>query len=274
MRTFACVFAIALLIVAGHTAADARVIAGDLENGVAVYYFNSFTNSGQVRDYSGNGLHGSLYDGAQLNSGCSCLSLGTDAANFDAWYDKSLSVLKEFSIVAWVYIPQQVNDFPIEISAYNLPSVGVSLELKGAVELRIQPDGNLLGTYFYDGTTDGTDHSIAFNDVQSTDKNINNNQWQHIGFVVNSTSMKLYLNGTHIVNQTISGHESFAGTESIVSIGWNARGSVDDVGLFKNDLTDAQIKLIYDQGLATIISIASVDPSGKIATTWGALKQN
>lgn len=83
---------------------------------------------------------------------------------------------------------------------------------------------------------------------------------------------KLYLNGTRIANETISSHESFAGTGSIVFIGEGARGSVDDVGFFKDDFTDAQVKLIYDKGLGTIMSIAPVDPNGKVATTWGALR--
>ena len=85
--------------------------------------------------------------------------------------------------------------------------------------------------------------------------------------------MKLYLNGVCIVNQSVSGHQSFAGTGSLISIGENARGSVDNVGFFKNDLTNAHVQMIYNQGLENIISIAAVDPGGKVATTWGALKQ-
>ena len=85
--------------------------------------------------------------------------------------------------------------------------------------------------------------------------------------------MKLYLNDTCIVDQSVSGHEALAGAGSLISIGDNTRGSVDDVGFFRNDLTDAHVQMIYNQGLENIISIAAVDPGGKVATTWGALKQ-
>ena len=84
--------------------------------------------------------------------------------------------------------------------------------------------------------------------------------------------MKLYLNGQRVALQFVSGHEPFIGTESHVSIS-NARGSVDNVGFFKNDLTDAQVKLIYTAGLPNVIFIAPVDPNGKVATTWAALKK-
>ena len=36
--------------------------------------------------------------------------------------------------------------------------------------------------------------------------------------------------------------------------------------------SDGNIKFIYDAGLENIISIASVDPESKAATTWGTIK--
>ena len=275
MKTLVFVSVIAIFIVLGTTGASASVIGGDLDNAVAVYYFSSLTNSGHVFDYSGNGLHGDLFDGARLRriSGRNCLSLGSNRANFQAWDDnKPLLVFKEFSIVAWVRIPRQSNDFLIQIYAYNGPIANIWDQVsvsEGRVYLGILSSGDLFGGYIYEFNIVGS----AAAALESTDRRVNNNRWQHIGFVVNDTSTKLYLNGTRIAHETISSHESFAGTGSIVFIGEDARGSVDDVGLFKNELTDAQVRLIYNQGLANIISIASVDPRGKAATTWGALKQ-
>ena len=268
MRTLACVCAIAIFIAVLTPGAYARVIGGDLENGVAVYYFSSFTNLENILDHSGNGLTGSPFSGAQLGtvSGRHCLSLGSNVARFQAQNDnKPLSVLRKFSIVAWVKVPQQLHDFLIEIYAYNGRIDSVS-NAEGTVTLGVGSDDSLYGEYAY------YDKGV-FHDAQSIGRNINNNQWQHIGFVVNSTSMKLYLNGIRVVNHSVSGLESFRGTGTLVVIGENAKGNVDDVGFFKNDLTDTQVRFIYNSGLSTIVSIASVDPSGKVATTWGALKQ-
>ena len=268
MKTLAYVCAIAIFIAVLIPGAYARVIGGDLENGVAVYYFSSLTNLGNVLDHSGNRLTGSSFSGAQLSavSGRNCLSLGSNVAHFQAQHDnKSLSVLRKFSIVAWVKVPQQPHDFLIEVYAYNRTTDNI-WNAKGAVTLGVGYDGSLYGEYGY------YDNEI-FQDAKSIGRNINNNQWQHIGFVVNSTSMRLYLNGIRVVDRSVSGHESFSGTGTLVSIGENAKGDIDDVGFFKNSLTDAQVQLIYKNGLSTIIGIASVDPGDKVATTWGALKQ-
>ena len=273
MRTLVFVCAIAILITSGITRAYARVVAGNLDNGVAVYYFNSLTDSGNVSDYSTNGLHGLLFGGAQLAtiSNRECLSLGSNAAKFSAWDDnKSLSVSKEFSMVAWVKIPQQTNNFLISVYAYNGPIADISDNVEagaeGSVYLAVDADNTLRSGYVFD------DHR-SWVQVETTGRNINNNQWRHVAFVINSTTMKLYLNGNQVATQSVSGHQSFYGTGSIIFIGEYARGSVDNVGMFKNDFSGAQVKLIYDKGLANIISIATVDSNGKVTTTWAALKK-
>ena len=268
---FVCV--VAMLITWNATSAYARVIANNLSaNSVAVYYFNSQTNS-YVTDYSTNGLTGGLFNNAQIStvSGRKCLSLGTNAANFQAWDDNdSLSVNKEFSIVAWVKISQQQNNFLISVLAYNGPIANISDNVEagaeGSVYVAIDGNNTFRAGYVYDDHTSGVG-------IETTGRNVNNNTWHHVGFVINNTSMKLYLNGTRIHKSSVSTHRSFKGSGTIISIGEGARGKVDDVGFFRNDFTDAQVKLIYDVGLEKIISIASVDPNDKVATTWGALKK-
>lgn len=273
MRKFVYVCAISIFIAVLIPMAAARVLGSDLQNAVAVYYFNALTDSGNVRDQSGNGLHGSLYGGAALStvSDRNCLSMDSNAANFQAWDDtKSLSLSKAFSIVAWVQIPQQRNSFLIEIYTYNRPIANIRNNIyagsEGSVTLGVLRDGSLFGGYAYNNNA--TSHS-----AESTGSRINNNRWEHIAFVINDTSMRLYLNGVQVVNQSVSGHEALAGAGSLISMGENTRGSVDDVGFFTNDFTDAHIRMIYNQGLANIMNIAAVDPGGKVATTWGALKQ-
>ena len=77
MRTFVYICTLTLFIAVLTPKASARVLGSDLENGVAVYYFTSLTNLGNVFDQSGNGLRGDLFSGAQLStvSGHNCLSL-------------------------------------------------------------------------------------------------------------------------------------------------------------------------------------------------------
>ena len=266
MRTFVYVCAIAISIAVLAPMASARVIGGNLDHGVAVYYFSSLTDSGEVLDYSGNSLHGTPFNAAALSTapGRRYLSFGSNAAGFQAWSDTHpLLVLKEFSIVAWVRIPRQLNNFDIQIQAYNgsIANVPENVRAKseGSITLGVSGVGTLFGSY--------TDHTFIGS------RRIQNDQWGHIAFVVNNTSFRLYLNGNRIANLPISRHESFAGTGSFLSIGTGARGHVDEVGFFKNDLTATQVRLLYDYGLATLINVAPVVPGGKVATTWGALKR-
>ena len=272
MRTFAYVCIIAIFIAMLTPGASARVLGSDLENGVAVYYFTSLTNLGNVFDHSGNGLRGSLFNGAELSriSDRNCLSLESNAADFQAWDDnKPLSLLKEFSVVAWVKIPQQTNDFLIEIHAYRGPIAdirNIHIGSEGSITTGVLADGPLFGTYAYN-------NNATAHHAESTGRYVNNNRWEHIAFVVNDTTMTLYLNGMSVASQPIAGHESFAGTGSLIVIGENAKGSVDNVGFFKNDLTTTDVRMIYTQGLANVINVAAVDPDGKAATMWGALKQ-
>ena len=166
-------------------------------------------------------------------------------------------------------IPRQPNDFLIEAHAYKGPLANIRNTIhsgsEGSVTIGVLADGPLFGTYAYNKNS-------ASHSAESTGRHINNDRWQHIGFVVNSTQMKLYFNGSCIVNQSVSGHRSFTGTGSLISIGENAKGSVDSVGFFKNDLTNTDVRMIYTQGLANVINIAAVDPGGKAAMTWGGLK--
>ena len=270
MKIYTVICAIAILIASMTTGADARVIGGRLDNAVAIYYFNRLTNAGQIFDHSGNRLHGNLFNVAELAwvSGRQYLSLGSNAAIFWAEDDnKPLFVSKEFSIVAWVKVPIGGNGFFISITAYNDQNTDEGHQ--GSIDILVQSDGTLVGFYNYN-LPDGL---ITSEITEARGRNVNDDRWHHVAYVVSRNSMKLYLNGTQIVNRSVSAHPYFSGTGSFVSIGYDARGSVDDVGFFKNNLTSAQVKLIYDIGLPFVIGIAPVDPSGKVETTWAALKK-
>jgi hypothetical protein len=49
-------------------------------------------------------------------------------------------------------------------------------------------------------------------------------------------------------------------------------GAIDDVGVFSVALEEDDILDIYERGLAAAVGIAPVEPAGKLASMWGALK--
>ena len=83
----------------------------------------------------------------------------------------------------------------------------------------------------------------------------------------------IFLGGSPLAEAEVTGYTSFLAGATLISIGKDAKGNlVDDAGFFVDTFSDGNIKFIYDADLENIISIASVDPAGKAATTWGAIK--
>ena len=245
----------------------ARVIGSDYgDDIVAVYHFNAETE-GFVRDYGANAVTGVLLDDASLTDGKygQGLSLAETTHKFAGLgTDAFLGSLNHFSTVAWVKIPDQDDDFYLTAAALELGLLGSSTTI-GVAQLIVKTDGNLKGVY-----ADVEDENGI--DIETTDQTVNDDTWHHIAFTVSESEMKLYLDGESIAEVEVTGYTSFLGSATLISIGKAAKGLVDDAGFFVDTFSDGNIKFIYDAGLENIISIASVDPAGKAATTWGAIK--
>lgn len=260
-------FSIAVLLISVSINATAAVIGSDYgDDIVAVYHFNSETE-GFVRDYGANAVTGVLLDDANLTDGKygQCLSLAETTHKFAGLgTDAFLGSLNAFSTVAWVKIPSQDDDFYLTAAALELGLLGSSTTI-GVAQLIVKTDGNLKGVY-----ADVEDENGI--DIETTDQTVNDDTWHHIAFTVSKTQMKLYLNGESIAEEEVTGYTSFLTSQTLISIGKAAKGLVDDAGFFVDTFSDTNIEFIYDAGLENIISIASVDPAGKAATTWGAIK--
>ena len=50
------------------------------------------------------------------------------------------------------------------------------------------------------------------------------------------------------------------------------KGIVDDVAMFSDTLSEADIKTLMEEGVGKVLGVAPVEPAGKLATTWGNLK--
>ena len=265
MKVFLPCITVLLLIWTPIT--NAAVIGSNyIDDIVAVYYFNAEANS-VVQDYGINGVHGVLVDDATLaeeGQYAKCLSLAAKddylAAHNNEAFIGSLNV---FSIVAWVKIPNQDDDFRLSAYASN-PGI-LEPELIGTARLMVKSDGNLSALY-----ADIKDkRSIS---LETTGQNVSNNTWQHIAFTISQSQMRLYLNGERIAEKDVTRYTSFLADQTTISIGSQAIGSVDDAGFFDDTFNDTHIDIIYDLGLQKIISIASVEAGNKVTTTWGSLK--
>ena len=267
MKTLTLICATLLALLAFATNANAYVIASNnLDNAVAVYYFNAADQGGLIDDFSTKELIGALFNNAQIRTvnRRRVLALYSTQASFLAWDDnKSLFSQRQFSIVAWVRIPRQRDNFLISVAGYNF---SVDDTAEGSVFIAIDTNNTLRGGYVFD-------QHRRWIDIKATGRNVNNNRWRHVAFTINHRTASLYLNGKRIGIRSISGHRNFWGRGTFISIGENARGFVDEVGFFKDDFSEQQIGLIYKVGLQNLMSIAAVDPNEKVTTTWGKLKE-
>ena len=259
---------VAILLISVPIKTDAAVIGGDYNDDiVAVYHFNAEVTEGFVRDYGVNAVPGSLIEGATLTKGKygKGLSLPTKAANFFTFDPHiSLESHNKFSIVAWVKIPNQADDFTLQAVALDPGNTGNVLI--GSIHLKVSSNGNLEGSYH--DVEDDKSSTLKTRNVK-----ISNNRWKHIAFTVSRAQIKFYLNGKPLGKAAPRTRDlSFSGAYTGISIGRDAIGMVDDVGFFSDTFSDADIKFIHKVGLESIISIASVDPEDKITTTWGTIK--
>lgn len=241
---------IAVLLISVSINATAAVIGSDYSDDiVAVYHFNAETE-GFVTDYGANAVTGVLLDDASLTDGKygQCLSLAETTHKFGGLGpDAFLGSLNAFSTVAWVKIPSQDDDFYLTAAALEPGLLGSSTVI-GVAQLIVKTDGNLKGTYIDVEDEEGLD-------IETTDQTINDDTWHHIAFTVSKSQMKLYLDGESIAEEEVTGYTSFLADQTFISIGKDAKGLVDDAGFFVDTF-----------------SIASVEATGKVATTWGAIK--
>ena len=50
------------------------------------------------------------------------------------------------------------------------------------------------------------------------------------------------------------------------------KGIVDDVAMFSDALSEADLETIMEEGVGKVLGVAPVEPTDKLATTWGDLK--
>lgn len=205
-------------------------------------------------DSSGNNNHGTIVNAPIWIDGRFGGALGFDGTgNCVNTGKKLLNGVREFTVVAWVK--------PGNITSNRIGLIG-------------QNDSPEFG--FINPTT------VA---LWTPTAGINNNpyehppgEWHHVAAVASREFTKVYIDGNPT---TKNGRWSNHGRSDFnVNIGgcgvWDGNGNwftgaMDEVGLFHAPLTDNDITDLMNNGL-TALGVA-VEPAGKIAVTWGLLKQ-
>ena len=103
--------------------------------------------------------------------------------------------------------------------------------------------------------------------------------WTHIAGVRKSkTYLKLYFDG--VEKRTANITTDAIATDANVTIGRQSNangfffeGIIDEVAIFDAALEEEDIKDLMNKGLKESVNPSAVDPSGKLTSTWAALRK-
>jgi hypothetical protein len=226
-----------------------------------------------AKDSSKNGNDGKIDGPKWVAKGKfgKCLEFAGSGDYVDCGNHESLDYLGEanFTVVAWIQVLTNDGDWHNIVSkkvGYNNTDVGwmawLDFRDAGAMQLRIND-----GTTVNDNTPNAPDKTLM-GQIQDGD-------WHHLAWVVTEPgTLTYYLDGKDKGENTFSMKGS---TKNSVSLRMgqsegNSKGihsNLDEVGIFNISLAEKDIQDLMNNGLS---SIAAVDTSGKLTTTWGFLK--
>jgi len=104
---------------------------------------------------------------------------------------------------------------------------------------------------------------------------VTDNEWHHLAGTYDMKSVKSYIDGVVEADAKFNGKPDFSpGPLNIgdcPNFSYPVKGIMDEVGLFNVALTEDDIKHIKDNGLK---GIAPVSQKGRLAITWGSIKED
>jgi hypothetical protein len=105
-------------------------------------------------------------------------------------------------------------------------------------------------------------------------------QWCHLAGTFDGKQLNIYLDGKLSNTAAFAGKIGTPATYefAIGALGhgqgaYNINGIIDEVAVFNVALSDNDIESIMTKGLEKATGMTAVSPSGKLAITWGDIKQ-
>jgi len=235
------------------------------ENILGIWLFNEGTGD-VATDASGNGNDGTI-NGATWVDG----KFGSKALSFDGAESVDMGNLQFAGTVTIVFWAK-----PSSVAAGRQNILCKAYGGEGC--LTMEPDGRLS---FYWGDCGG--NCDPYVEVARPEPGtFVDNEWIHVAETrdVSIREYNMYKNGEVAATDTwaeCGSHPCGDGAASdlnlLIGDGYAGkfRGIIDEVGIFNVVLSEDDIENIMNNGLAN--AVTAVSPSGKLATTWGGIKQ-
>ena len=256
-----------LLAASAYAAIDPATIAG-------AWLFDE--GSGDIaRDSSGNGNDGTFVDGvawADGPGGNSGFAVQFDGTGYVAIPDAdSLDMSDAMTVMFWVRSEKPMVDMwgdrQVVVGKHYVEyEVGIYLDAQ-------------IHTYSSDQAAEYDEGIMAtFNGfLPGGEADWIQGEWYHVAWTLDGAHEVAYVNGV-MVGEYDKGHPGTLGGDNELNIGQrtggglNVTGSVDEVAVFSVALGEADVIMAYEDGLGAAIGLTAVEPEGKLAATWGALK--
>ena len=225
----------------------------------------TYTVGAKPQDYKGSLLNGAtLSDNGKDGK---CLHLRDDD-----WFGCQTTLVPtlanaEFSIAAWIRLPRQQQG----TLYFYMAAITDSGKAGDFMVFRVKKDGNLAGL-----------HVIGNTDIllETKNQNVSNNQWHHITYTKYLDTYYIYVDGQPIIEEfeyidpllrLFIADTTFM---SVASFEGNLTGNVyvDDFVMLSIGLSPYEVKGLYEDGITTFMEAMPVNPQGRLATTWGAIK--
>jgi hypothetical protein len=269
--TIAFVFAISCLMFASF--GQAAPIEG------LVLYFTFDEEGDTVEDLSGQGNDGVVKGDPKWVKGKTGLALefsGAENRNYVEVADNpSLNPAKEVSCAAWIY------------SDGFEPTGGIISKYIGAgnqrsYNLQMNNDAAAIGSFMsYCSSNGACQVGISTTNAITPAGSLAEGEWNHVAMTFKAKEfLRLYINGELIVETNAAATDSLFDNNTPLLIGTDFQiggahsgqpreftGIIDEPMVFNRVLSEAEIKDIMD-GISM-----SVESSGKLAITWGAIKK-
>lgn len=260
-----CLFVALTILIAGGLLIDSSHAALSLDNAVGIWLLNE--GSGNVAiDSSGNGNDGEIMNSPEWIDGKNGKALRFDGVDDYIDLPAITSDWEGMTVAVWVTLSLLPNELTASYGEiYGSHEDFYDLyEDKGNNELRCKFASNVKAERPGIPTAD-----------------LVTDQWLHIVGTFDNASgeARIYMNGEVIDTHNMTG--AIVGTQhSAIGAQGNENGPfsdfldgiIDEVAIFNVALTENEVQTIMNLGLGESLGIAAVDLSGKLTTTWAAVK--
>ncbi|MCE2413125.1 LamG domain-containing protein [Candidatus Poribacteria bacterium] len=215
----------------------------------------------QIEDISGNENHGEL-QGGKWTKGPDGPALSLNGQNDRVIIADSDSMYleEEWSITSWVYVNKSENGYGHILG--KRPAAGTVANYA----FRTSSSGTGWEAYFANGGWKG-----AWNQGQ-----VKKDEWLYMTATYDAKdTIKIYENAEEIASVGGMGKPSPRNDTDVNIGGWTNNtsetldGMLYEVAIFASVLEQEDIEALMEEGLVTLLP---VEPSGKLATTWGNIK--